>query len=220
MTVNASANHPAALHDAALVETWVDAWADLGRAVPLALRLELHTAWAEPHRRYHGTEHLRECMALWRLWQDQCERPGEVALALWFHDAVHDPQESGNELRSASWAARSLVTAGVAESAAQRVYDLVLATRHDRPPDGQDARLVVDIDLAIFGSPMARFERYDQDIRKEYEFVPGYRYRSQRALVLQSFLDRSPLYQTPLAQALLESQARINLSAAISRLAQ
>ena len=38
--------------------------------------------------------------------------------------------------------------------------------------------------------------------------------------VLQSFLDRPRLYQGEHAVALLEAQARINLAAALSRLAQ
>ena len=163
---------PEPLDDTALADTWASAWAELGRPVPLALRLELQTAWTEAHRRYHDLRHLRECMALWLLWKGECERPGEVAMALWFHDAIHDPKESGNELRSASWAAR------------------------------------------------ARFERYDQDIRKEYAWVPGFRYRHQRAHVLKGFLNRVPHYLSASARELLEQQARLNLGAAISRLEQ
>ncbi len=83
-----------------------------------------------------------------------------------------------------------------------------------------DAQLLVDIDLSILGSPAERFERYDRDVRKEYAWVPGFRYREARAQVLQSFLDRPRLYHGENAVALLEAQARINLTAALSRLAQ
>ena len=211
---------PEPLGDAALTGTWASAWAELGRPLPLALRLELQRAWSETHRRYHDLRHLRECMALWLLWKEECERPAEVALALWFHDAIHDPQEVGNELRSASWAARELVASGVAPDAAERVYELVMATRHNAPAQGRDAQLLVDIDLAILGSPSARFERYDQDIRKEYAWVPGFRYRLQRAHVLKGFLDRPQLYHGAPARELLEQQSRVNLNAALSRLEQ
>ena len=47
-----------------------------------------------------------------------------------------------------------------------------------------DAQLLVDIDLSILGSPAERFERYDQDVRKEYAWVPGFRYQEARAQVL------------------------------------
>jgi predicted metal-dependent HD superfamily phosphohydrolase len=209
---------PMPLEDAALADTWAEAWQSIGRPVPLPLRLELQKAWSEKHRHYHDQTHLRECMALWSLWKGQCERPGEVAIALWFHDAVHEPMESGNELKSASWAARALIGAGVDEETAQRVYDLVMATRHDSPANGADAELLVDIDLAILGSPAARFERYDRDIRKEYASVPALRYRFQRAHVLRGFLSRSQIYLRAPAPEGLETQARKNLAAALSEL--
>ena len=113
--------------------------------------------------------------------------------------------------------------AGADSDTAQRVHDLVMATQHDAPAalgSSPDAQLLVDIDLAILGSPAERFERYDQDVRKDYAWVPGFRYRDQRALVLQGFLDRPRLYQVEHAVALLEARARINLAAALSRLAQ
>jgi predicted metal-dependent HD superfamily phosphohydrolase len=70
---------PAPLDDAALADTWASAWAELGRAVPLALGLELQTAWSEAHRHYHNEVHLRECMALWLLWQPTASyRPRRV----------------------------------------------------------------------------------------------------------------------------------------------
>ena len=188
------------------------------------------TAWSEPHRHYHDQRHLRECLALWTRWRDHSPRAGEVAIALWFHDAIYDPQATqagANELNSAAWAARSLVRAGADSDTAQRVHDLVMATQHDAPAaleSSPDAQLLVDIDLSILGSPAERFECYDQDVRKEYAWVPGLRYQEARAQVLQSFIDRPRLYRGEPAVALLDAQARINLAAALTftfrRLAQ
>lgn len=184
------------------------------------------TAWSEPQRHYHDKRHLRECLALWTRWREHSPRVGEVAIALWFHDAIYDPQAlvvGSNELNSAAWAARSLVRAGADSDTAQRVHDLVMATQHDAPASlgsSPDAQLLVDIDLSILGSPAERFERYDQDVRKEYAWVPGFRYQEARAQVLQGFLNRPRLYHGEHAVALLEAQARINLAAALSRLAQ
>lgn len=188
-------------------------------------------AWSEPHRYYHDQQHLRECMALWTRWRDHCRRPGEVAIALWFHDAIYHQQASSNELNSATWAARALVGAGLSSQTAQRVYDLVMVTRHDTWYETEhgavhdtdrlrDVQLLADIDLSILGSPAERFERYDQDVRKEYAWVAGFRYRGMRARILQGFLDRPRIYHLEAAGALLEAQARINLVAALSRLAQ
>ena len=212
--------YPAPLDDAALAASWDAAWSALGRPAPAGPQVELLNAWAEPHRHYHDQRHLRECLALWARWRGLSACAGEVAVALWFHDSIYDPQAGNNELNSAAWAARSLIRADLASETAQRVHDLVMATQHDAPAAGADAQLLVDIDLSILGSPPERFERYDQDVRKEYAWVPGFRYRDQRALVLQGFLDRQRLYHGEAAVALLEGQARINLAAALSRLAQ
>ena len=215
--------YPAPLDDAALAASWDAAWLALGRPVPAGLQVELLTAWAEPHRHYHDQRHLRECLALWARWRGVSARAGEVAAALWFHDAIYDPHAGSNELRSAAWAAHSLIRAGLTSETAQRVHDLVMATQHDAPAalsSGADAQLLVDIDLSVRGSPPERFERYDQDVRKEYAWVPGFRYRNQRAQVLQGFLDRPRPCHGEAAVAFLEGQARINLAAALSRLAQ
>ncbi len=216
-------SYPTPLDDDALGATWAAAWSSLGRPAPAGLQAELMTAWSEPQRHYHDQRHLRECLALWTRWREHSPRAGEVAIALWFHDAIYDLQASSNELNSAAWAARSLVRASADSDTAQRVHDLVMATQHDAPAalgSSLDAQLLVDIDLSILGSPAERFERYDQDVRKEYAWVRGFRYQEARARVLQSFLDRPRLYHREHALALLEAQARINLAAALSRLAQ
>ena len=215
--------YPTPLDDAALGATLAAAWSSLGRPAPVGLQAELMTAWSESQRHYHDQRHLRECLAMWMRWREHSPRAGEVAIALWFHDAIYDPQASSNELNSAAWAARSLVRAGADSDTAQRVHDLVMATQHDAPAAlgaSLDAQLLVDIDLSILGSPAERSERYDQDVRKEYAWVPGFRYQEARAPVLQSFLDRPRLYHGEHAVALLEAQARVNLAAALSRLAQ
>ncbi len=214
---------PLPLQNADLSATWGDAWTAVGRPAPAGLLGELLTVWSEPHRHYHDLRHLGECLALWTRWQSHCQRPAEVALALWFHDAIYDPKASGNELNSAAWATRSLIRAGVDSDTAQRVHDLVMATQHEAPAtveSNPDAQLLIDIDLAVLGSPPERFERYDQDVRKEYAWVSGLRYPQARAAVLQSFLERPRLYHSESAAQLLEAQSRINLQAAISRLAQ
>ena len=179
-------------------------------------------AWSQPHRHYHDQQHLRECLALWARWRDLCPRPADVALGLWFHNAIYDQQTlqpGANELASAAWAARSLVRAGVDSDTAQRVYDLVMATRRDVSfvlGSTPEAKLLADIVLSILGSPPERFERYEQDLRKEYGWMLAARYRRTRARVMKIWLDRPRLYHAHAAVDLLDRQARINLTAALA----
>lgn len=227
---------PAPLGDDALAMTWYTAWhTALGLSPPQGLRTELMGAWSEPHRAHHDPRHLRECLALWRRWWGLSRSPGELAIALWFHDAIYDPGAADNELQSAAWAARSMSSAGADSESAQRVHDLIMATRHDAPvatisEQGRaestlpglatDTRLMLDIDLAILGSPPERFEAYDRDVRQEYAAVSGRLYRARRTAVLRGFLARPQIYGHPPAVDLLERQARTNLAGALTRLAQ
>jgi predicted metal-dependent HD superfamily phosphohydrolase len=213
----------APLNDAALDGHWARTWQGLGRPVPLRLRLELVAAWGARSRHYHDRRHLRECLGLLELWKGQGEHTAEVAIALWFHDAIYDPGADDNELRSAAWAARALGEVYVSSEVAQRVYDLVMATQHAAQPApvrSLDAELLLDIDLAILGAPPERFQAFERDIRKEYAAVPDSVYRSARRTRLQGFIEREPLYHTLQARELLEAQARLNLQGALERLAQ
>ena len=176
---------------------------------------ELVARYREAHRAYHTLQHLAECLSLLEVHKSEAERPGEVALALWFHDAIYDVPGQDNEQRSADWARDALTAAGAATDAAQRVHALVMATRHDVQPVDADARLLVDIDLSILGAPAARFAEYEQQIRNEYAHVPTDIFEPKRRQILAGFLARNPLYQTPGVRARCETQARVNLRPAI-----
>lgn len=143
------------------------------------------------------------------------ERPAEVEMALWFHDAIYDIPGQGNEERSAAWAHEALLQAGAAPAAADRVKQLVLATRHDALPAGRDEQLLVDIDLAILGAELDRFDEYERQIRQEYRYVPGFLFKRKRRQILQTFLDRPTLYSTPVLSSQFEAPARANLRRAI-----
>jgi len=142
----------------------------LGVAPPRGVVEDLLGRYREPHRAYHTLEHLEECFAAIDLLRNECERPAEVELGLWFHDAIYDPQRGDNEALSAEWAERALHEAGAPRDACARVSELVLATKHDAAPEGADARLLVDIDLGILGSEPARFDAYERQVRAEYGF--------------------------------------------------
>ena len=201
---------------AALARAWRAAWSALGVNAPDdALLAELLARYREPQRHYHTLQHLGECLEAFAATHKVAERPGEVALALWFHDAVYDLDAHDNESRSADWAARALTAAGVAADATARVHALVMATCHAVQPTDADARLLVDIDLSILGAPAARFAQYEQQIRREYAHIPPDVFEPRRRLILGAFLARDPLYQTPGIRLRCEANARINLRRAV-----
>lgn len=208
----ASGSWRVSLIDEGLPErSWQRAWAALGLSAPEGLWEKLLDAWAEPQRHYHSQQHLHECLALLEPALDLAQHPGEVELALWFHDAVYDPQGKGNEARSADWAVEALVRAGADSEVQQRVRALIMATCHDAEPEDDDARLLVDIDLAILGADPARFAEYDAQVREEYRWVPSWLYRRKRKEVLAGFLARPAIYGTERFRDRFEGRARENL---------
>jgi predicted metal-dependent HD superfamily phosphohydrolase len=203
-----------------LASLWADAWRDLRLPLPAPeVPAVLLARWAEPHRRYHTPQHLHECLALFERDRALAEHPGEVAIALWFHDAVYDTARHDNEAASADWASRVLLQAGAAPDVAARVHALVMATRHSEVPATADAKLLVDIDLAILGAEPVRFAEYERQIRGEYGFVPEAVFRDRRAAILRGFLARPSLFATPAYVDRFDAPARANLARAIASLA-
>jgi predicted metal-dependent HD superfamily phosphohydrolase len=202
-----------------LSDHWRDTWFDLGLAQPDAsVFSELLARYSEPGRAYHTCRHLEECFAQFGGARSLARQPGEVQLALWFHDAIYDSRSPHNEDESADWADRVLEAAGAEEPVRARTRALILATRHAGALASDDARLTVDIDLAILGASPERFAEYEAQVRQEYVWVPDALFRSTRARILAGFLERPAIFATPHFHSRLEERARANLRDSLARL--
>ncbi len=200
-----------------LRERWRQLWTRSGvREVPEQVFDELVESYQQPHRAYHGLDHVLDCLRVFDTVSASAEHAFEVETAIWFHDAVYQPTRVDNEARSAAWALRVLRGAGVCEATNERVRQLVLATRHDAPAETKDARLLLDIDLAILGRSPAEFQVYEGQIRREYAWVPAEIFHERRADLLEGLLKREPLFLTGALRARFEPQARVNLAAAVA----
>lgn len=199
-------------------ERFAAVWRDLGLVAPAGLFGDIRERYAEPHRAYHTGQHIEECLASLDLARPECERPAEVELALWFHDAIYDTRASDNEQRSAEWAARALESAGAPNAVVRAVTALIMVTRHQAVPSGHDEQILTDIDLAILGASHDRFFVYEAQVRIEYSWVPDAVFHRERAKLLRAFLTRPHLYSTAFFRERLEADARQNLAESIARL--
>ncbi len=198
---------------------WARLWENLGaEGDPEPVYRLLADRYSERHRAYHTLNHVSQCLDEFDAARHLAEQPNQVEMALWFHDAIYDPQAKDNEQRSAELSRRVAKEAGLPEAFGREVTDLILATQHHEASKGTDARLLVDIDLSILGRPKDAFDEYETNIRREYHFVPRDRYRSARSAILRSFLDRPAIYSTDIFQQRYESQARANLKRSLSDL--
>ena len=192
--------------------SWSRAWHAVGGPENEPLYERLVAAYSEPGRHYHTLQHLGECIAHLAPARTLAEQPPEVELALWFHDAVHDTRRADNEALSAAWARQVAHEANAPTDVAERLHDLVMATRHVGVPSSPDQQLLVDVDLAILGAPPDRFDQYERQVREEYAWVPEADFGPRRRALLAGFLARPVIYRTGHFHALLEARARANLA--------
>ena len=177
---------------------------------------QLQQAYQQPHRHYHTTDHLLDCLSQLDAHRVQAWRPAEIELALWFHDAVYDPRATDNEIKSAAWADCYLQQQGAPSEVRQQITAMILATAGHCNSPTPDTQLLLDIDLSILGQDTVTFDHYHQAIRKEYAWVPANIYNEKRRAVLASFLKRDFIYQTTAFRQRYEARARHNLRQAIN----
>ncbi|MFE7405665.1 DUF4031 domain-containing protein [Isoptericola sp. NPDC057559] len=214
----------------ALLARWARLWdpsATDGAAGVDPVGQDLVDRWREPHRVYHSRLHLADSLdSLGLLVADGA--PGDAwhaAVALWFHDAVHDGDAGRDEERSAELvgallgplagrarpAGRAL---GLTEDDVAEVARLVLVTTDHAPaPHDASGSLVSDADLAVLGADPSRYARYAAQVRAEYGHVPDDAFRSGRAAVLDQLAGLPHLYRSPAAAGRWGEAARRNLRA-------
>jgi predicted metal-dependent HD superfamily phosphohydrolase len=201
------------------IARWHEMWKELGAANPdPKLHGELIARYSEPHRKYHTMQHLDECFEKLDEIRSLARYPAEVELALWFHDAIYDVKRHDNEEKSADWARTSASTAGVSAEVCDRVYSLILTTRHKAVPRGTDAEILVDVDLSILGAAPDRFDEYERQVRGEYAWVPEFIFRRERKAILKEFLARPRIFSSTHFRDRYEQQARSNIERSLERL--
>jgi len=197
-------------------DRWSRACIDLGVVPAEPDYRRVRRAWSGIGRHYHTLTHLDACLREVDEARHIAMRPGEVELALWFHDAIYRSWRRDNEAQSAALAARTLRAASL--ESVERIRQMVLATMHLEEEFGGDTALVVDIDLSILGQPPEIYAQFERAIRREYWWAPRARYVAGRSAVLQRFLGRAAIYHHDHFYEKYEKQARANLAAAIEQL--
>jgi predicted metal-dependent HD superfamily phosphohydrolase len=173
--------------------------------------------WRSMGRHYHTLSHLDACLREFDAARALAIRPGEVELALWFHDVVYRSWRRDNEQQSAALADELLRAAPL--ETVQRIRQMILDTRHQDEELAGDTALVADVDLAILGQAPEVYQPFTRAIRREYWWVPRARYRAGRAALLRGFLARSSIYQHDVFYRRYETQARANIAAELDTLA-
>lgn len=198
------------------LERWNELCLRLGLAADGETYEALIGAHAEKHRFYHTLDHIAACLRHLDSIRDQLERPNEVEMALWFHDAVYEPFSNSNEEDSAEWAADWLQDRGADKAVFCRIADHILATKAHKSPVDTDGQFMLDIDLSILGTPTEVYDEFELNIRREYKRVPAFIFRKKRKAILEGFLSRDRLYMTDHFHRKFDGSARVNLLRVVS----
>jgi predicted metal-dependent HD superfamily phosphohydrolase len=202
-----------------LTQRWPARLADHPR-----LRDRLLEAYAAAHRGYHDTLHLAEVLERIDFLLADAEvglgafDRDAVVLAAWFHDAVYDGRPDDVE-RSADLAEATLTASGVRPALVAEVTRLVRLTLDHRPADDDLAgQVLCDADLAILAADRGRYEEYVRGVRQEYAHLDDETFRSGRAEILTTLLDKPRLFHTSTARESWEEAARANLGRELAEL--
>ena len=181
---------------------------------------DLLSRYREPQRHYHTLEHIHACLGELARVSDLDDGERRILeYAIWWHDAVYDPQRPDNEEASAELARHALRERGEEPAVIDEVVRLVRLTQGHAPEAGDRlGGLMTSIDLSILGSAPEAYDRYAAQVREEYAFVPEPLYRSGRAAILRRFLQRPVIYPDAGFADRYERRARSNLSREIAAL--
>lgn len=195
---------------AVLEKSWFELHQHYHFSEPQKIFNKLIAAYREKQRAYHTVQHLYECLMLFESIRPDLNDADAVALALWFHDAVYDPQAKDNELKSAELFEQYLAQDLSADDV-QKIIRWILATQRHEATDELDLQFLLDIDLAVLAASPERFAEYEQQIQQEYAWVDPDVYSIKRKEVLTHFYQTEPLYQTEYFQHSFEQRAKMNL---------
>lgn len=180
----------------------------------------LKSPYFEPGRFYHNIDHIHSMLAEMEDVRSLLVDPEAVELSIWFHDRVYDTHAYDNEIKSADEGYEIMKKFGLSEFFCKYVHHYILVTDHKTVTLNTDERYIVDMDLSIFGKSKEDFDEYEENIRKEYAWVPEETYRTERKKVLEYFLKRESIYHTEYFRNKYEVKARENLTRSIEILSK
>lgn len=194
-----------------LEKSWFELHQHYQFSEPQKVFNKLIAAYSEKQRAYHTLQHLYECLVLLDSIRPDLKDAYSVELALWFHDAVYDPQAKDNELKSAELFEKYMAQ-DLSVEIVEKIKRWIIATQKHESTNELDLQFLLDIDLAILAASPERFEEYEQQIQQEYAWVDPDVYSIKRKEVLAHFYQAEPLYQTEYFQQNFEQKAKQNLN--------
>lgn len=160
-------------------------------------------------RHYHNLDHLENMFSELDKVKSEIKKLDSIEFSIFYHDIVYNPLKSDNEYQSAL-----IFKKRISETSFDQIDHCmaqIMATKEHKLSDDGDTNFLLDLDLSILGSAYDRYQRYCENIRKEYAMYPGSVYRKGRRKVLEHFLNLDYIFKTEIFRKKYEKTARENL---------
>jgi predicted metal-dependent HD superfamily phosphohydrolase len=181
---------------------------------------DLCTSYSEPQRHYHTLDHVVALFDTLEEYADEISDPSRLAFAVWYHDAIYNPEGKDNEERSAERAKKELKALGAHTLMIDRVSKLILATKNHMGATGgdYDDDVFLDADFAILGAPAAEYQHYLAGVREEYAHLGDDEWKKGRGAFLERIVTAPRIFRTGIFEGAYGAQARANIKAELRSL--
>ncbi|WP_299891490.1 hypothetical protein [uncultured Lacinutrix sp.] len=185
-----------------------------------ALWNEIKTNYTSKTKHYHNLTHIYNMLLQAGDFKAEINNLDAFKFAIWYHDIIYKSSKKDNEEKSALFAKKRLKSFNFTEKRIEIVEKLIISTKKHQLilEENNDNAYLLDLDLSILGTEWKTYEKYIQNIRKEYKIYPNILYNPGRKKVLLHFLERETLYFTETFRDKYEIQARDNLKREIELL--
>lgn len=167
--------------------------------------------YSSKKRYYHTLNHLENLLNQLAEIKGEIENWNAVLFTLYYHDIIYNSLKSDNEEKSAVLATQRMKEIAVDQELIEVCQNQILATKTHVKSPNNDTNYFTDADLSVLGQPWEIYQKYYEDVRKEYAIYPNLIYNPGRKKVLTHFLSMDKIYKTDYFIGKFEAQARINL---------
>lgn len=177
---------------------------------------EISSLYSQPNRFYHNLVHIQEVLTYFLDLKKIVKNPIEMYLALIFHDVVHNPKDSTNEVASANFAREYLSNNLVAPSVDLKLIEhlIQLTAYHDQEIENleYDERLFLDIDMSIFIASKNRLLEYENQIFQEYSSLISISEYQLGRLTFLKKIQNKHIFRSSYFRSRFEEIAKKNIS--------
>lgn len=141
-----------------------------------------------------------------------------ITFSVFYHDIIYKASSKDNEEKSAELAVSRLGKLQLSEHNLQTIEQQILATKKHQFSENDDVNFLTDADLSILCAERNVYQKYTENIRKEYSVYPDFLYKPGRKKALQHFLEFEMIFKTKHFKEKYEDKARENLKWEIDNL--